>query len=65
MFTTQNIFKENNGKQGWKDNIDKEMKNIASDVDIIYRGKPTPIVWTWSSGHLVFSVKMDFTQKDR
>ena len=42
-----------NGDTMWQDAIDK------------YDGKPIPVGWTKSSGHLVFDVKMDFTREAR
>ena len=45
--------------------IDKEMSNVKVAFEILDDGKSAPPGWTKSSGHLVFDVKMDFTQKAR
>ena len=54
-----------NRNTGWKDAIDKEMKNVAVAFEILDDKTRIPIGWTKSSGHLVFDVKMDFTRKAR
>ena len=39
------------------------MKNVHVYFEILYHDKTIPVRWTHSSRHLVFYVKMDFTQK--
>jgi len=41
------------------------MKNVAVAFESLEHGKPIPIGWMRSSGHLVFDVKIDFTHKAR
>ena len=45
--------------------LDKEIHNLSVAFEILPTGAPVPVVWKKSSGHLVWDVKMDFTQKDR
>ena len=49
----------------WQDAISKEMRNVCVSFEILDYSQSTPIRWTQSSGHLVFNVKMNFTQKAR
>ena len=54
-----------NGNNFWMDAITKEMTNVGIELMILNEGKKAPPGWTKASGHLVFDVKMDFTQKAR
>ena len=54
-----------NGNRYWQNAIDKEMSNVKVAFEILGEGEKAPVGWTQSSGHLVFDVKMDFTQKAR
>ena len=49
----------------WMDEITKEVTNVGIAFTILDEGKKAPPGWTKSGGHLVFYVKMDFTQKAR
>ena len=60
----KNKINEKNGNQAWKYAIDKEMKNVAIDFDIIDRGKTTPVGWNQYRGQIFFDVKMYFTRKE-
>ena len=33
--------------------------------EIVENGKPAPVGWTKTSGHLIWDLKMDFTRKAR
>ena len=39
------------------------MHNISVAFDILLTGRPMPVGWKKSSGHLIWYVKMDFTRK--
>ena len=54
-----------NGNNFWMDAITKEMTNVGITFTILDEDKKAPPGWTKASGHLVFDVKMDFTQKTR
>ena len=43
----------------------KEMFNVGIAFEILEDGKPAPIGWRKTSGHLVWDLKMDFTRKAR
>ena len=58
-------FDRENGDTFWCDAINKEMANVRVAFEILEKGKPIPVGWSKSSGHLVFDVKMDFTRKAR
>ena len=54
-----------NGNNLWKDALEMEMYNIAVAFEILEDGKTAPAGYTKVSGHLIWSVKMDFTRKAR
>ena len=54
-----------NGNTCWKYSISKEMSNVFVGLNILEHGNHVPVVWTKSSGHTVFDVKMDLTHKAR
>ena len=54
-----------NGNTFWHDAIEKEMMNIGVTFEILPGGQLAPNVWRQATGHLVFDVKIDFTQKAR
>ena len=53
------------GNNLWKDALEMEMYNIGVAFEILEDGKTTPAGYTKISGHLIRSVKMDFTRKAR
>ena len=52
-----------NGNSLWTIAIEKEMANVNVAIEVLEEDQPIPVGWQRSSGHLVFDVKMDFTQK--
>ena len=54
-----------NGNNFWMNAITKEMTNVGIAFTILDEGKKALLGWTKASGHLVFNVNMDFTQKTR
>ena len=54
-----------NGNNLWKDALEMEMYNIGVAFEILEDGKTAPAGYTKVSGHLIWSVKMDFTRKPR
>ena len=54
-----------NGNNLWKDALEMEMYNIGVAFEILDNGKTAPAGYTKVSGHLIWSVKMDFTRKAR
>ena len=54
-----------NGNYLWKDALEMEMYNIGVAFEILEDGKTAPAGYTKVSGHLIWSVKMDFTRKAR
>ena len=53
------------GNTCWHDAIEKEMMNIGVTFEILPEGQLAPNGCKKATGHLVFDVKMDFTQKAR
>ena len=49
----------------WIDALTKEMKNVGIAFEVLPEGKSAPPGWTKETGHLVWDLKMDFTQKAR
>ena len=49
----------------WQDAHNKEMFNVSVAFEILENGKPAPVGWTKTSGHLIWDLKMDFTRKAR
>ena len=47
----------------WKDAINLEMSNIGVEFKILDTGDTPPPGYRKSSGHMIYSVKMDFTIK--
>ena len=41
------------------------MLNVSLDFEILPNGSPVPVGWKKSSGHLIWYVNIDFTQKAR
>ena len=54
-----------NGNNLWKDALEMEMYNIGVAFEILEDGNTAPAGYTKVSGHLIWSVKMDFTRKAR
>ena len=54
-----------NGNNLWKDALEMEMYNIGVAFEILEDEKIAPAGYTKVSGHLISSVKMDFTRKAR
>ena len=54
-----------NGDHFWRDAIAKEMRNVSIAFELLDEGQSTPVGWTKASGHMIFTVKMDFTRKAR
>ena len=54
-----------NGNNLGKDALDMEMYNIGVAFEILEDEKTAPAGYTKVSGHLIWSVKMDFTRKAR
>ena len=52
------------GNNLWKEALEMEMYNIGVAFDILEDGKTAPAGYTKVSGHLIWSVKLDFTRKD-
>jgi len=59
------IIDSRNKNTFWQDAIAKEMYNVSVAFKILENHENLPVGWTQSSGHMVFSVKMDFTRKAR
>ena len=49
----------------WQDAINLEISNIGVAFKILEEGEAPPPGYTKSSGHMIYSVKMDFTRKAR
>jgi hypothetical protein len=49
----------------WTDSLRKEMGNLIVAFKILDAGQKAPPGWYKTSGHIIFDVKMDFTQKVR
>ena len=54
-----------NGNNHWKEALEMEMYNIGVAFEILEDGKTAPIGYTKVSGHVIWSVKMDFIRKAR
>ena len=54
-----------NGNNLWKDALEMEMYNIGVAFEILEDGKTAPAGYTKVLGHLIWSVRMDFTRKAR
>ena len=54
-----------NGNNLWKDALEMEMYNIGVAFEILEDEKTAPAGYTKVSGHLIWSVEMDFTRKAR
>ena len=54
-----------NGNNLWKDALEMEMYNIGAAFEILEDGKTAPAGYTKVSGHLIWSVKMEFSRKAR
>ena len=52
-----------NGNRLCKEALEKDMHNVSIAFEIIPTGAPVPVEWKKSSGHLIWNVKMAFTQK--
>ena len=49
----------------WKDAIHKEMSNNCLAFQFLEENESIPIGYKWIRCHMIFDVKMDFTQKAR
>ena len=54
-----------NGNNFWNEALEMEMYNIGVAFEILEDEKTAPAGYTKVSGHLIWSVKMDFTTKAR
>ena len=54
-----------NVNQLWMEALDKEMQNVSVAFEILPTGAPVPVGWKKSSRHLIWDVKIYFTQKSR
>ena len=54
-----------NGNNLWKKALEMEMYNIGVAFEILEDGKTGPAGYTKVSGHLIWSVNMDFTRSER
>ena len=54
-----------NGNNLWKEALEMEMNKIGVAFEILEDEKTAPAGYTKVSGHLIWSVKMDFTRKAR
>ena len=54
-----------NGNKLWADSRKLEMSNVGVTFEILRPGDRSPPGWKKASGHLIYDVKMDFTQKIR
>ena len=52
-----------NGNRLCKEALEKDMHNVSIAFEIIPTGATVPVGWKKSSGHLIWYVNMDFTQK--
>jgi hypothetical protein len=51
------------GNSFWRDVIAKEMLNVGIAFKVLPTEKRAPVGWKKVTGHPVWDVKMDFTQK--
>ena len=49
----------------WEIVLAKEMKNVGVVFDFLENHENVPVGWTKASGHLIWDVNLDFTQKAR
>ena len=56
---------QENGNILWQDAYEKEMFQVGIAFKILRDNEHIPVGYKKSSGHLIWSVKIDFTQKDR
>ena len=54
-----------NGNTLWADSHKLEMSNVGVAFEVLKPGDKAPTGWKKASGHLIYDVKMDFTQKIR
>ena len=54
-----------NGNTMWMDALAKEMFNMGIAFEVLEEKQSAPLGWSQVTGHLVWDVKMDFTQKAR
>ena len=54
-----------NGNDLWTKALAKEMYNVGVAFEILGAGQRAPKGWRLATGHLIWDVKMDFTQKAR
>ncbi len=52
-----------NGNTLWQDALAKEMGNVCVAYDILVPNAKVPPGWHKALGHIIFDIKMDFTQK--
>ena len=52
-----------NWNQLLQESLDKEMHNVSVAFEILPTGAPVPVGWKKSSGHLIWYLKIYFTQK--
>ena len=54
-----------NNNTMWRDALMKEMYNVSVAFELLDEGQKAPAGWHKVTGHLIWDVKMDFTQKAR
>jgi hypothetical protein len=54
-----------NNNTFWKDTLAKEMNKVGVAFKVLEENIKAPVGWSKVTGHLVWDVKMDFTQKVR
>jgi hypothetical protein len=65
--SVENAHKINrkNNNTFWKDALVKKMTEVGVAFEVLEENIKTPVGWSKVTGHLVWDVKMDFTQKNR
>ena len=56
---------KDNGNMLWTNAVNLEMSNVGIVIEVLKKGQQAPPGWCNSSGHIIFDVKIDFTQKAR
>ena len=56
---------KSNGNDLWAKALAKEMYNVGVAFEILAAGQRAPKGWRLATGHLIWDIKMDFTQKAR
>ena len=59
------LLDDKTGKDLWQKAIEKETKNVMPAFTFLEQDKKVPIDYQHIDCHMIFDVKMDFTQKAR